>query len=461
MRRRLAAGLGALVAATTLLAAPAAGAAPRSMHLGFVESSIAFDPDPAARAAWLDRLAGINANRIRVDLHWRSVASRAPQAGENPADPAWPGYRWARSDAAVAEATARGLAPIILINASPDWAAGPRRPADAPPGSWRPDPSAFAAFARAAALRYPSVRFWQAWNEPNLDVYLSPQWDGGKPAAPAHYRRMLNAFHDAVKGVNRSNVVITAGTAPFGDQGVGGNRLPPARFVRELLCLRGQSLRRAPCPNPARFDALSHHPYSTRGPLAPAFNADDVSVSDLHKLVRVLRSAERTGRAFPRKRHRLWVTELSWDSSPPDPQGVPAARHARWLSESLYVLWRDGVDTLTWYLARDQAPVPSFAATYQSGVFLRDGTPKPAARAFAFPLVGDYLARGRARLWSRAPAAGTVAVQRRAGARWVTIARFQAAAAGRILTRTVRLKRGTKIRARAASGLTSLTGTVR
>lgn len=459
MRPRALLALGVL-AGTAALAVPASAAAPAGMHLGFYDSSISFDGSPVVRAAWLDRLSGIKATRLRIGVDWSEIATRAPNPGENTADPAWPGYRWAPLDGAVAEASARGLDPILTPVFAPRWAEGPGRPSSGRAGAWRPDPTALAAFARAATLRYPTVRYWQAWNEPNLDTYLSPQWVSGRAAAPAHYRRMLNAFYAAVKSVDPADVVITAGTAPFGDPGTKGARMRPARFVRELLCLRGLALRPARCPNPAKFDALSHHPYSVGGPRRAALNTDDVSVPDLAKLTRPLRRAERTGRALPRKRHRVWVTELSWDSSPPDPDGVPAQRHARWLEESLYVLWRAGVDTVTWFLARDQAPAPSFGETYQSGVFLRDGTPKPAATAFAFPFVGIPVRDGRVRLWGKAPSADAVTVQRRTGAGWVRVAGFGEARPGRIFTRSVRLRRGTKLRAVSGSA-TSLTWSVR
>ena len=311
----------AVLAASLALGAPPPPRprAPGSMHLGLVDSSVSFDPDPALRAQWLDRISGLGADRIRIAVNWRGITTRAPAPGEDPADPAWPGYRWGGVDAAVAEATARGLTPIVSINGAPDWAEGPDRPASAPPGSWRPDPAALGAFARAAALRYPGVRYWQAWNEPNLNIYLTPQWLAGKPASPAHYRLMLNAFYDAVKAVNPANRVITAGTAPFGDPGTSGKRMRPARFDRELFCVSG-----AACANPAKFDVLSHHPYSVGGPNRKALNADDVSVPDLDKLVKPLRQAERTGRVGGARHHAVWVTELSWDSSPPDPLGVPA-----------------------------------------------------------------------------------------------------------------------------------------
>jgi len=260
---------------------------------------------------------------------------------------------------------------------------------------------------------------------------------------------MLNAFYTAVKHVDRRNVVVTAGTAPFGDA-TGGSRMRPAAFVRSLLCLRGPSLQTAPCADPARFDVLAHHPYSIGGPTRSALNRDDVSVPDLRKLTRPLRRAERTGRAQGALRHRVWVTEMSWDSSPPDPEGVPASRHARWLEHSLYVLWRSGVDTVIWLLARDQAPLPSFADTYQSGVFLRDGEPKLAAQAFAFPFVVLRVQAGRTRLWGKAPASGAVAIQRQSGGRWRTLARVRPRGTTRLFEKTLQVRRGT-LRARSGS----------
>src|SRR5947209_12000350 len=108
-------------------------------------------------------------------------------------------------------------------------------PSNVQPGTWKPSPTEFAQFARAAARRYdgsfpdprnptddlPRVRYWQAWNEPNLDTYLTPQWvrtrHGFAPASPGIYRSMLNSFYTAIKTMGRSNVVATAGIAPYGN----------------------------------------------------------------------------------------------------------------------------------------------------------------------------------------------------------------------------------------------------
>ena len=326
-----------------------------------------------------------------------------------------------------------------------------RPPRQRTPGLWRPDPAALGAFARAAALRYPGVRYWQAWNEPNLNIYLTPQWLAGKPASPAHYRLMLDAFYDAVKAVNPANRVITADGAVRATLDE-RKRMRPARFDRELFCVSG-----AECANPAKLDVLSHHPYSVGGPNRKALNADDVSVPDLDKLVKPLRQAERTGRVGGARHHAVWVTELSWDSSPPDPLGVPAQKQARWLEESLYVLWRGGVDTVIWFLARDQEPTPSYGDTYQSGVFLRDGTPQALGGGVRVPL---RRGTGRGR---QGPAVGQGArrrpdrVQRMAKGRWVSVASFQATAAGRVFTTTMHRRAGTNYRARAGA-MTSLGG---
>lgn len=441
------------VAAALAVAAPAAAAPARGLQLGFLDV-VAADPDAAVRDAWLERMRGIDASRIRLRASWASIATRAPRPGENPSDPDWPGYDWSALDAAVAAARAHGLAPLINFGGAPAWARQGTPPPDIRPTAWKPRPRPFGAFAAALARRYRGqVRHWQVLNEPNLDTYLAPQWERGRPFAPRRYRALLNAAYAAIKGVDRRNVVVTAGTAPFGDPGRDGRRMRPVRFWRELLCLRGRrALRPVRCPSPARFDVLAHHSYSVRGPHSPAFHPDDVTVADFSKLRRPLARALRTGRALPRRRKPLWVTEISWDSRPPDPQGVPAREHARWLAQALHTLWRQGVSTILWFQARDSAPAPSFSETYQSGVFFRDGRPKLAARAFAFPFVVERRrgGRGAVAVWGKAPAPrARVAIQRRARGAWRTVRRLRATPTA-IFTARLRARPGARLRATAA-----------
>lgn len=457
----------ALLAAAFLTAlAPASAEAARGLALGFTEQRLTMDP--AASGPWLQRAVDSGADIVRLNIGW--VAPDAPTRPEgfdarNPADPA---YDFTRADAAVVDATARGLRVLLTFERAPRWAEGPDRPASAPPGTWRPDTQALEDYGAALALRYsgtfpdparlgqalPRVGAFQVWNEPNLDTYLTPQWVDGQTFAPAYYRGMLNAFYRGVKSVSPAALVVTAGTGPFGDpSAVPGHRIMPVRFVRDMLCLResAEGLVGTGCPDPASFDVLAHHPYSVGAPRVIAMNGDDVSIPDLGKLTRLLRAAEDSGGALPAKRHRLWITEVAYDSNPPDPDGVPATRHARWLQEALYVLWRAGADTITWFQIGDQLPQPDYPSTSQAGVYLADGRPKPAQRAFRFPLVAERVGYRSLNVWGRSPLAGKLVVERMRGGRWQKVRRVAVRRHGTFLLRVPRAATPDRLRARVGT----------
>ena len=464
MTRRLARGsLVAVALALALSSAPAAASAASPFTTGFTDGAFSL-PAPEGDL-WLGRAQAAGASIVLLGASWSAIA---PQRPPNPRDPNDPSYDWSTLDATVRSAAARGLKIVLSVSSAPSWAEGANRPPAADPGTWRPDAGAFGAFMGAIALRYsgrfadpavpaarlPRVAYWQAWSEPNLDNHLAPQWTGGQahpvPASPAIYRGLLNAAYAAVKAVDAGNTVITGGTAPFGDP-PGQGRMQPARFVRELLCLSGT--RPAPCANPAHFDILAHHPYSVAAPSRAARNRDDVSVPDLAKLTRPLRAAERSGRALPRGHKRLWVTEFSYDSNPPDPQGVPESTHARYLEEAFYLFWRQGVDTAIWFNVRDQAPDPSYETTYQSGVYFRDGRPKLAFQAYRFPFVTERTTGANVQAWTRSPATGRLAIERQTAAgQWTTIATADVGR-GAVVVRQLRLPGATHLRARIGSDI--------
>ena len=428
--RRSACGrrVGALASAIVLLAGGSAAA--QSFQTGFTDDPAFTSPQASV---WLQRATASGASVIRVNASWAQIAATEPADPANPADPA---YAWAGLDAEIGLVEQAGLTPLVLVNSAPAWAEGPDMPATASPGSWEPSSSALQQFAVALATRYsgsfanpaapgsvlPAVRDFQVWNEPNLSAYLAPQWTaathGYSPASPALYRGLLNAFYAGVTSVIPGAFVVTAGTAPFGDP-PGGERMPPAEFVRDLLCVSAK-LKPLPCSDPAHFDALAHHPYAISSPYTPALNADDVSIPDLWKLWRPLRVAERTGRALPAGKKQLWVTEVGYDSNPPNPQGVPMTTFETWIEEALYELWSEHVSVVTWYLIQDQAEAAN-GQTNESGMYYIDGTAKPAQQAFAFPLVVDRRKRHHPLLWLRAPVAGRLVVSERAGGGWRTL----------------------------------------
>lgn len=458
---RAASRLVVLAAVALALCCPASAvAAARPLQLGFFDGAFS---GPAG-ATWLARSAGAGADVVRIDIGWDVPDARVRPAGFDARDPADPHYDFSRADAAIRAASDDGLRVIAAFTGAPRWAEGKGRPRSAPQGSWRPDPRALEDYGIALGRRYsgsfpdplrlgstlPRVAAFQLWNEPNLDKYLTPQWSGGRTASPAWYRRMLNAFYAGVKSVDPGARVVTAGTAPFGDPDPGGQRIMPARFVRDLLCLRetGGALRGTGCGDPAHFDVLAHHPYSVGAPDTAALNDDDVSIPDIGKLTRLLRAAERSGGALPRVRHPLWVTEVGYNTKPPNPYGVPLALDAQWTARTLELLWSEGVGLVCWNTIVDQPPVPSYLMTSQSGVYFVDGRPKPTLRAFRFPFVAARAGRSTVELWGRAPQAGRLLLERRRGGRWTTARALDVAAHGTFLVR-VRWTGGAVWRARA------------
>ncbi len=412
---------------------------------------------------------------VRRDVNWDEVAPAVRPPGFVASDPASPGYDWTATDAIVRSLRSAGLPVLIDIGYAPAWAEGRGQPAGGVVGTWRPDPGALAAFAHAAAVRYsgrfpdpmhpgqslPAVHYWQAWNEPNLGYHLAPQWmkrDGHQVAvSPDMYRQMLNAFYPAVKRVSASDVVLAAGTAPYGDD-PGGDRMRPVAFERALFCLRDDaSLRAIRCPSATHLDAIDQHLYPYLGPDWHATNPDDIAVPDVHRLVSVLHAAQNAGRVLPRGRKRVWVTEIQWDSRPPDPQGVPQAKHAQWLEEALYALWRQGVDTVLWWQLVDQPPVPDYASTYQGGLFDVRWRPKPAAAAFRFPFVVQRLKPGYVRVWAYPPVAGKLALQVHQHGQWAIVRRL-AVRSHHVSLITLRLSSRPELRGQVG-GITSLATT--
>jgi hypothetical protein len=257
------------------------------------------------------------------------------------------------------------------------------------------------------------VKWFQLWNEPNLSQYLTPQWQRvkGKWVAigPAHYRAMLNAFYAGVKAGQPGATVVAAGTAPFGDFGH-GQRIMPVAFWNDVFAA------------PTSFDVIAHQPYSFGSPTTGALNADDIAIPDIGKLTRLLRRAERRGTALPHMHHRIWITETGYNTKPPNPGGVPVATDARWVEQTLYLLWKQGVSLVTWYLIRDLPPAPTYGDSSQTGMYYLNGRAKPAALAFRFPVVA-VRGGGRTFVWLRAPGSGVIKVEDRERGAWRVIAR--------------------------------------
>ena len=278
-----------------------------------------------------------------------------------------------------------------------------------------------------------------------MPEHLSPQWSkSGRTLANTAsivYRGLLNAFYAGVKSSDSGDVVLTTGLEAYGDAPDHGQmRTHPVTFLENVLCLRSD-LRHVACPDPAHFDVLASDPYDIGAPTVHAVSPLDASAPDLGRLTRMVRAALSQRTLLPTRPKPLWVTEFGYDSDPPNPTPgtISLATQARWLEESFYVFWHEGVSTELWYLVRDQ--IPPYSENYFSGVYFRDGEPKPSYTAYRFPFVVIQKQGKRAQVWGIAPTSDPVQVQAESGGVWRMVASIDARA-GAIFARVLSLPAG-------------------
>jgi hypothetical protein len=301
------------------------------------------------RVASLDRL-GVEV--VRFTIHWNETETARGR------------YDWRASDAVLAALRARGIRPLITLSGTPAWANG-FRAANVPPGSG----ADFGRFAGAAAARYPWVRDWSIWNEPNQVRFL-------RPASPRVYvTTLLNPAYRAIHARIPGARVGAGETAPRGNTG----GLSPVAWIHGMRAAG------------ARLDAYAHHPYPTSRNETPSTGGcGHCATITMATLERLLREVQR---AWPGK--RVWLTEYGYQTNPPDRYfGVSHQAQARYLGEGSLRAYRAArVDLLIHYLVRDEADVGRF----QSGLFTAAGAAKPSAAAFPLPLA----AAARGTVWGQ------------------------------------------------------------
>lgn len=399
--RKLPGLLVAALVAVALGAGPAsAEAGPQSFTTGITVPDAEFVPQLA-----YDRVPQAGASLTRVTIFWSRVAPATEPGSWDPTSPTDPNYNWASPDDQLIKSAAAGITPIIQIYSAPNWAE--RCVAPGEPGICNPDPVEFQKFTEAVVKRYsgdyaglPKVKFWKAWNEPNLHISFKPQRFGKKRPSPLLYRELLNRFATVVKAQDPSNLVIGGGLAPLG----GTASTHPLDFMRRMLCMKGinRPVSNRSCKGAAWFDIWATNPYTTGGPTHSARHRDDVQMGDLPQVTKLIRAAKKAGRIkSSRGNIRLWVTEFSYDSAPPDPGGLKMGILNRWTAEAMFRSWKAGFDTFFWLSIRDwkrPAGLP-YSQTFESGLWFRGNTvekdrPKAVLKVFRAPFVAMRSRKG-------------------------------------------------------------------
>lgn len=217
------------------------------------------------------RMTQAGVESVVMELNW-SVAQ--------PAEGVAPDF--ARSDAIVLAAAARGMRVLPIVVFAPEWARVSRDQIASPP-----QPEHYAEFLRSAIARYgpagslwtehPDVarvpiRSWQVWNEPSHEGFWTQQ-----PFAPG-YVALLRAARAAIKGADPGARVVLAGLV-----------YDSWTQLQSLYKAGARGL----------FDVLSLHPYTRK----------------LGNVILVLRRNRRVLDRHGGKRIPIVATEISWPSA--------------------------------------------------------------------------------------------------------------------------------------------------
>jgi hypothetical protein len=351
---------------------------------------------------------------VRFTLHWNEVALRRPADPASPRDRA---YDWRRPDRILRGLRRFGLMPVLTLVGTPAWANGGRPPNFAPPR-----PRDFRSFARAAARRYPWVRYWLIWNEPNLRLWLRPT------KAAIYVQHLLNPAYEAIHAVLPHAQVGGGETAPRG--GLGG--VAPVVWVHGMAAAH------------AKLDAYTHHPY----PLSPVEtpsshgcrNCPSITMATLPKLLILVR------RYFGPK--PVWLTEYGYQTNPPDTFfGVSLQRQATLLSLAAMRAWRlPRVTMLMQYLYRDEVAVSRF----QSGLVFADNRWKPSLQGFKLPFAEMLRTGFRTTVWGQIrggqPGQKVYRLEVLHRNVWKAVGRDRLTNSDGFFVRTIRLKRGALLR---------------
>jgi hypothetical protein len=406
--------LAALAAAAVMLLVPAVASASPKIRFG-VQDDAYLSPG-AKLEANLDTLDRLGTNLVRFTVDWRQVAQKRPRKAANPADPA---YDWSRVDPVLKGLRAHRIGVIVTLFGTPAWANRGRGATRIPISKW-----SLANFSVAVAKRYPWVRMWEVWNEPNLRNFLNPN-------SPRLYvQRLLNPTVAALHAVRRSNRVAGGATSPRPTR----TGMSPVAFMRGMRKAR------------ARMDAYSHHPYPvTRRERPDGFARGACryckGVLTLANLPVLLREVRKN---FGGK--RIWLTEYGYQTNPPDRFGVSRRVQAQYLAEAaLRARNARFVDVLIHFIVKDERRL----AGWQSGLFTVSGKVKPSFNSFRLPIAQAARRGTRTTIWGQVrPGSGrrTYRLQRLVRGRWVNIGRAARTDRRGSYRRVVRAGHGVRLR---------------
>jgi hypothetical protein len=352
-----------LVVFAALVALPAStAAAANRMPIGFFDDvSFRYSPN---RDANLQSAAATGASVIHTNVSWPAIAPKKPANPVNGDDPA---YALGNLDDLVFQSGLFGMRVMINITGTPKWANGNTTPNHMPKKL-----SDLTAFSRMLATRYDgrhghgSVGLYSVWNEPNLQLFLTPQYVGKKIVGPANYGKLYKAAYSGIKAGNPLAQVAIGETSARGRDKplkTASASVAPGTFARLLSQVKG-----------LKFQAWAHHPYPTSPNLPPLQKVryPNVTLSTMPQFEKDLKKWFH--RTVP-----VWITEYGHETKPGEPHGVSTSTQAKYAKQALTIARTDpNIQMFIWFTFRDSSGNP-----WQSGLEGPSGAHKPSYSAFS------------------------------------------------------------------------------
>jgi hypothetical protein len=306
-----------------------------------------------------------HASVVHVLADWSQIAAEKPKFPLDGDDPA---YQLTDLDALVRTASRYNLQVIVTISGTPKWANGGKSPNVLPTNL-----SNLTQFAQMLSARYNglhagfgSVSRWTIWNEPNLEQFFKPQFDGNKIVSPAAYAKVYMAGYKGIKAGNPLADVAVGSTSNRGrnkptDK---SGSVAPATFAR-LLAQANPNL---------PFAAWATHPYPTSSNLGPGARVAYSAVT--------MTRLDQFGKDLEKWFHHrvpIWVTEYAEQTRPEYPLGVSYAQQAADAKIALDMAAASPyVEMFVWFIIKD-----STDKTWNSGLVAKSGSKKPSYSTFA------------------------------------------------------------------------------
>ncbi|WP_189008950.1 beta-xylosidase [Deinococcus roseus] len=302
----------------------------------------------------MEKMQELGLKNFRMDLHWNLLepVQGAETILQHCLDPV------------MQQAKLHGLDPLLFLTGSAAFSssgpAGDPFPDQSPPR----DPADYARFLKKLALRYPEVKHWQVWNEPNLPS----SWKTGAADLVQGYGKLLQTSVQALKNLNTE--VMTAGFAYWSE-------LPDGSFLLQKLQDQGFL---------KDIKTVAYHPYTFTPEGLTAYSTDPHFFLNRSKTVNA---------ALQNQNKTVWATEFGWSTYPGPVEEQPLItpeQQADFLLKRIVLSAEAGFERIYLFTLTDLDARASSRDQFY-GLLNTSGKPKPAFTAlkhFLHVLKGDF-----------------------------------------------------------------------